>query len=375
LFEQINGSFANGKLLDKIISEFRQYDLQKQISDDIKSKFGNLVWDASIVLKNDNGFYTIVTPIVNDKNAVTSLLFFYQRDSIHTSFKLIDRQTFQNKLGVYGNKETTQFTKSSLKGLFNSEDKYIASIKGGTSYNNQSTFGVIVSWVCWSYDWAYTNPDGSYSYVTTGTQCSYSILYDGLSFQNIDSADSGNMGGGDGGGGNSSDNQPQENACTTQCFNELNNLASNSQTISETVSFDVSDISTTTKYKKPKWKCLKGWDGWDLYSQEIGVIKLITIPNNFNAPNNTWMWQSLVHGNISLEGSPTPGVSISYSQGVGTPSFTPESAVNGPVLYASMALDFSVTYSLLCNCPPFSILIQPVSKSYTSYSEFWKANP
>jgi len=67
---------------------------------------------------------------------------------------------------------------------------------------------------------------------------------------------------------------------------------------------------------------------------------------------------------------PTGG-SISFSQGVGTPSFTPGTP---GVLYAGMSLSFTVTYSAACNCPGVNIFLPPTTIPYTA-TAIWDANP
>ena len=173
-----------------------------------------------------------------------------------------------------------------------------------------------------------------------------------------------------GGGGGGSGDGVEYDACLSAAVSGFQSEANGAQTVSETKGFDISIINEITKYKNPKWRILKGWSGWNLESQEIGVIKLI------NEQTNQWAWKSLTHGSISMVGSPPPGVSIEYNQGVGTPSFTPETAAATIVLYGGMSLNYNVTYRLLCDCPnlPFVNLIPPIIRSFTS-TAIWDANP
>ena len=158
--------------------------------------------------------------------------------------------------------------------------------------------------------------------------------------------------------------------CVNAAISEFQLEVNNSQMTSQTVAINISDIDGITKNKNPKWRILKGWSGWNLESQEVGVIKLI------DEQTNQWAWKSLTHGSISMVGSPPPGVSVEYNQGVGTPSFTPETAEASIVLYGGMSLNFNVTYRLLCDCPNVPLVgqIPPVFRSYNSTS-IWNSNP
>lgn len=97
-------------------------------------------------------------------------------------------------------------------------------------------------------------------------------------------------------------------------------------------------------------------------SRKSFFIKLVDLVNN------KWEWVSLVHGGISMEGNTLPGVSVSYTQGSGTPTVSS--------LYAGMSLNFNVTYNFVCNCPNFPLLgwIPAVNKAYKS-SAIWDSKP
>jgi len=130
-------------------------------------------------------------------------------------------------------------------------------------------------------------------------------------------------------------------------------------------------VDPITKNKNPKWIILRGaFNAWHLTSQEIGVIKLI------DPAENKWAWKSLIHGTISMVGSPLPSIAIEHNQGVGTPSFTPEAAAASNILYGGMSLNFTVVYRLICNCPNIPVVgwVPPIYHSYTS-SAIWDANP
>jgi len=179
-----------------------------------------------------------------------------------------------------------------------------------------------------------------------------------------------NGGGGSGGGSGVGDTNPDE-FCINVAISEFQQEVNSAQTASQTVGISISDIDPITKNKNPTWTILTGAFGaWKLISQEIGVIKLI------DPVANKWAWKSLVHGSISMSGSPLPTTVVQHDQGVGTPSFTPETAATTNVLYGGMSLNFNVTYRLVCNCPnvPFVGWVPPIHVSYTS-NAIWDANP
>ena len=177
-------------------------------------------------------------------------------------------------------------------------------------------------------------------------------------------------GGGGGSGGAGAGDANLEDFCINAAISEFQQEANGAQTTSQTQGFNISDIDLITKNKNPKWRILKGWSGWNLESQEVGVIKLI------DEQTNQWAWKSLTHGLISMVGSPPPGVSVEYNQGVGTPSFTSETAEATIVLYGGMSLNFNVTYRLLCNCPNLPLVgqIPPVIRPYNS-TAIWNSKP
>jgi len=133
--------------------------------------------------------------------------------------------------------------------------------------------------------------------------------------------------------------------------------------IDETSSY--TDVAPFTKNVEKAWQCIDGADGWKLTSHETGVIKYVSL----DATTKRWEWQSLVHNSITKEGSTLPGVSVSFTQGVGTP--------NVYSLYANMELSLTITYTPICNCPniPLNWIFTPQSKSYTPKSPFWPAQP
>ena len=198
-----------------------------------------------------------------------------------------------------------------------------------------------------------------YVFTTCGEECAQPRFANGRSYAT-------NCGGNGGGGGIDYD------VCVSSAISSFQYEANEARVSSETKRIDVSDIDEVTKNKNVTWTILNGaYRAWELNSEEIGVIKLI------DQSQNKWAWKSLRHGHITMEGSPLPTTSIEYNQGVGTPSFTPETAETSTVLYAGMSLNFGVTYRLICNCPNVPLVgwFPPIHRNYNATSTLWDSQP
>ena len=148
----------------------------------------------------------------------------------------------------------------------------------------------------------------------------------------------------------------------------------NAGPVSAALNAETVNIDGFTKFKNLSWKCFSGaGGGWWLVSKEIGKVRLV------DPPANTWAWVSLTHGSIVMHGSTPPGTAVAYTQGTGTPSFTPEAAQASLIRYAGMELDYGITYSFLADCSLLGTnigkFVSPVSKQYHSAYGFWSANP
>ena len=284
--------------------------------------------------------------------------------------KLAPQNTFY-KIFTYQDLDCSgQFTILSMTEYFRRELKFedgkLKSVKelkkkdqsmDGLGKVNECIDWYLQTWFVWS-DGSMTLESEVYVFTTCDGDCWQSRIANGRNYGT-------NCNGGGGGGGIEYD------ACLNAAVTNFESVVNAAQAVSQTIGFDVSTIDEITKNKNPKWRILQGWSGWELESQEIGVIKLI------DQGTNQWAWKSLTHGSISMVGSPPPGVAVEFNQGVGTPSFTPETAAATTVLYAGMKLNFNVTYRLLCDCPYVPVVGQlpPVIKPYTSTSTFWNSNP
>lgn len=190
--QNIKRTEAENIKINKAILYFKEFDKAAKISNKIKEHLGNPIWNASMILKNENGSETIITPIVNN-NAVSSIIFSYENNNGRIVFKIVDRNNKQEKLKEHGNKEATQFTKASLLGIFKNLDRITGSVieqNGKTQVNSveKTTNSIIINWGCWNYTWAYTDADGGVVVGATYPQCSYSIS---ISFSDLASLDGG----------------------------------------------------------------------------------------------------------------------------------------------------------------------------------------
>jgi hypothetical protein len=197
---------------------------------------------------------------------------------------------------------------------------------------------------------------GTLYYIDTGEIISQEILG---SYQEGDGCDVG--GSGDPYGSGEGDGSQDQQDCLNQCQSNSDELSSGVSTASETTNTNISAVNDHTKYKNPKWTCLKG-TGWILSSQEIGIIKLVDVQAN------KWVWNSLTHSTINMTGMPVGGT-VTPNTGTGTPSFV---AGTPNVLYAGMSLNFDVKYSVVCNCGGFA---PSYTLNYISTSTLWNANP
>ena len=291
-----------------------------------------------------------MTPVINEENNTNALIFFYKYSNNKILFKIVSKNNTQPYVQKYGNKGATIFSASTLLGLFSASNKNIQLLSDleksmQLSTNNIANNGLIISYICWDYTWAYSNSDGS---VVVGVmpQCSYQFT--------INLGDIINM---DGSSGYLDDIN-----CAENCAMIFTDLVSNSTTASSPVSTQVGDVDDFRKSKIMQWVILTN-PTFQLISSESGIVKLV------DKQSNVWNWESLTHQNITMVGNPIGGA-VSFNQGVGTPSFV---AGTPNVLYAGMSLDFNVTYHPICNCTLPNLLDQSVN--YNSTIIGWPAKP
>jgi hypothetical protein len=283
-------------------------------------------------------------------------------DEFEQTFKSLKKEVVQNVASIteYSLSKTFKY-EYGFKNNSYDYSKFIQ-VKGG----NSSSQIKVNEQVCTDWYLVTTHANGTqdwvFLYQTCTDDCRQTYIGDLKTGTNIIKS----MGCRGGGGGQTQ----ADPACVNEQINNFSLEENNSFPSAQSVGFDIGEINSFTKYKNPKWKCFTGYGGWTLISQETGIVKLD------DPQTNQWSWVSLSHSGITMEGSPTPGVAISFSQGFGTPSFTPETASSSTVLYAGMTLDYSVTYTFVCNCGGItSAIVPPKTKNYTSQYGFWNAKP
>jgi hypothetical protein len=333
-------------------------DLKEKFANEIIKKYGYAKWDKSIIVNNANMLKTVIVPVADTNNNVQLLIFAYQIDKYSAAFKIINKNTKQNKLPIHGDKKGSTFTQQTLNGLFQVLENNLksASSKSNNSNNVIISNGIIIQYYCWYY----TSTDEFGNFTISNTQCSYHLIFTPEVMQTLVPAIEDFPSGG-------AVNDYIDYDCINSEIGQFVQSVNESTMTSEVVEINYEDLSVFTKNKSIKWKCLNGFGGWSLISQETGVIKLID-PNA-----NTWSWVSISHNGITMEGATLPGTQVTFSNGVGTPSFTPETAANSLILYGGMQLDFSVTYTPVCHCAGVpAALLTPRTKNYTN-SGLWRA--
>ena len=179
LFKDINGPRADNLFLNNILEGLRRSDPSNRLANAVTKKLGSPSWDLSAVLKNSNGLRSIATPLVNEKKEVTGMILFTQESVTGIKYKILNRTNPQNKLPAFGNKEATQFTQASLKGLYQMFDQTLHAVNNQTAKhqsirtNDIRISTVTVSYRCWNYEYSYFDPTVGVVIGRTQTQCMY----------------------------------------------------------------------------------------------------------------------------------------------------------------------------------------------------------
>lgn len=152
--------------------------------------------------------------------------------------------------------------------------------------------------------------------------------------------------------------------CMDECIKKIESLSGNSSTDNTTTSVTIETISNIRKYKNIKWKIHKGLT-WSIYSYEKGIVRLA------DPATNKWVWESLDHVKLALEGIVVGGT-ITPQEGSATPSFIPGTP---NILYAGMHLSYSLLYTPLCGeCLGVEEIAKPYTISYEN-GQVWDAKP
>lgn len=164
-------------LIDKIIGQLKQNDLKFQFSKSIINKAGYPNWNRSIILKNANGYNTIITPIQNNNKKINLAIVSYQINDNQTKFKIINKHSKISTLPKYGDSKRQIFTQESFMGIFktfeqNVTPSHLNEIKSTSTNEIKTKDETLVYSYCWSYSIIY--PDGSIT--VSNTQCSNSLI-------------------------------------------------------------------------------------------------------------------------------------------------------------------------------------------------------
>jgi hypothetical protein len=198
--KKINGELTDEYSLNKIIGEFKNLDRQQRIVEGIKKQHGLPLWDLSVLLKNDNGYKTVITPLKYSNSDTTEALLISYIENGKTKFKIIDAKAKHPRLAKQGAADAKAFTLSTVQGLFKACNE---SIKRSAAYSagSRSPNNVIINWMCWNYYATYTDPATG---VVTGwastVQCSYTITITPGDLQYLDPSYYNDPTGGGGGG-------------------------------------------------------------------------------------------------------------------------------------------------------------------------------
>jgi hypothetical protein len=202
--KKINGVNADDYSLNKIIEQFKDLDKQRHIVQDIKKQHGLALWDLSVILKNANGYKTVVTPFKHIDSDTTEALLFSYMENGKTRFKIVDAKAKHTRLSANGTMEAKEFTQSTVKGLYKACNESISRSKIFVPGAEQGGIGpntVVIHWLCWNYYATYSDPStGAVIGFATTTQCSYSITYTGNELAYLDPSYYNDPTGGGGGG-------------------------------------------------------------------------------------------------------------------------------------------------------------------------------
>lgn len=181
------GSFVNTDIVDTIISELKELDIDNKFSKKIENLFGLPKWNYYLKVNNNNKFNSVFIPVVDSSNKINMLIFAYQNDLHQTVYKFVNRNTVQSKIRKFGDPNATLFTQQTLDGVY----KYLESKVKNDSIIGDTNSEIIKSnsinsknikaneyyifYTCWSYNWAYSDENGTVYVGATIPQCTITI--------------------------------------------------------------------------------------------------------------------------------------------------------------------------------------------------------
>lgn len=173
-FKAANGELAKVDFLNKTVDRFKILDAQHHFANTLKSKYGNAKWNMTLVVRNTDSLYTLITPFIDERDSVTALLFAYHSAKSTTTYKVYNKENYKQYFTTDGSSKASNINRSTVEGLFGSFSKSNAYLK---RLENGGTLPRVlyVTWICWYYTWTY----GSNGVGVSNTQCSYSIFDSG----------------------------------------------------------------------------------------------------------------------------------------------------------------------------------------------------
>lgn len=185
-FNKMNKNGTIDTTLNKFIDHFKDYDKKSGIANKISLEFGLPAWNLSLTMKDEKGLFTIFTPIVNEIDSVTAIIIATEKNKKTTFFRIINKETPQNKLTKIGDKNRNSFTLYTLKGIFNSLQKNVGILKKSLetenlkikSFSNSSNSSVKKQSETLTYTtcWMYITADKNYNTIID-YQCTTNVLY------------------------------------------------------------------------------------------------------------------------------------------------------------------------------------------------------
>jgi hypothetical protein len=169
-FKSLNGELARVDFLDKTVDRFKILNQRQHFIPNLEAKYGAAKWDMTMVVRNKDGLYTLITPFIDFKDSVKALLFSYHSSNTKTVYTIYNSENYRSFFDYSGDNNAKTINRSTVEGLFRefgNKNQLFKSIREGKTQPR----AIIISWVCWYYTWQY----GTDGVGVSNEQCSYSI--------------------------------------------------------------------------------------------------------------------------------------------------------------------------------------------------------
>jgi len=178
-FKAANGELAKVDFLDKTVDRFKILDERYHFVSTLQAQYGDVKWDMTMVVKNKDSLYTLVTPFVNERDSVTAMLFAYHQNAGKTVYRIINRENYVKIFDYRGDKDARIINRSTVDGwfsLFSSTYQKLKRLREGKTLAR----AVFVVWECVRYTWTYGgSSDGSTGFGMSDWQCHYQVYDSG----------------------------------------------------------------------------------------------------------------------------------------------------------------------------------------------------